>query len=122
MLPFADLRGLRAAGPAAPKSRVAVVRTTDRKRGVADVLKLFDPHGIAGKRVVIKPNFNTADGAPGSTHNDTLAQVVAELHERGARAVTLGESSGPPQTRGVMEQKGIFDLARSAGFDVVNYE
>ncbi|MGA2384503.1 MAG: DUF362 domain-containing protein [Gemmatimonadales bacterium] len=122
LLPIAHLRGLHAAGRAAPKSRVALVRTADRKRGVADVLKLFDPAGIAGKRVVIKPNFNSADDTPGSTHNDTLSQLVTELHERGARSVTVGESSGPPQTRGVMEKKGIFDLARTAGFDVVNYE
>jgi uncharacterized protein (DUF362 family) len=122
LLPIAHLRGLHAGGRSAPKSRVAVVRTTDRKRGVADVLRLFDPRGIAGKRVVIKPNFNSADDTPGSTHNDTLGQLVTELKQRGARSVTVGESSGPPQTRGVMEKKGIFDLARTAGFDVVNYE
>jgi uncharacterized protein (DUF362 family) len=101
---------------------VAIVRTADRKRGVADALRLFDPAGIAGKRVVLKPNFNTADDAPGSTHNDTLSQLVTELYERDARDVTLGESSGPPRTRGVMEQKGIFDLARDHRFDVVNFD
>jgi uncharacterized protein (DUF362 family) len=122
MLPMAELGGLRPPRRDPRKSRVALVRTTDRRRGVSDVLKLFDPPGIAGKRVVIKPNFNSADETPASTHPDTLAQLVTELHERGARSVTVGESSGPPQTRGVMEQKGIFDLARSAGFDVVNYE
>jgi uncharacterized protein (DUF362 family) len=122
MLPMAELGGLRPPRRDPRKSRVALVRTTDRRRGVSDVLKLFDPPGIAGKRVVIKPNFNSADETPASTHPDTLAQLVTELHERGARGVTVGESSGPPQTRGVMEQKGIFDLARSAGFDVVNYE
>jgi len=122
LLPLSGLRSLGASGRPVTKSRVALVRTTDRKRGVTDVLKLFDPQGIAGKRVVIKPNFNTADDAPGSTHNDTLGQLVAELKARDARTVTLGESSGPPQTKGVMEKKGIFDLARSAGFDVVNYE
>jgi uncharacterized protein (DUF362 family) len=104
------------------KSRVAVVRTADRKRGVADALKLFNPKGIGGKRVVVKPNFNTADDAPGSTHADTLSQLVTELHERDARSVTLGESSGPPATRGVMEQKGVFDLARDFRFDVVNFD
>jgi len=103
-------------------SRVALVRTADRKRGVAEVLKLFDPAGIAGKRVVVKPNFNTADDAPGSTHSDTLSQLVTELKERDARSVTLGESSGPPQTRGVMEQKGVFDLAQQLKFDVVNFD
>lgn len=104
------------------KARVALVRTTDRKRGVAAAIKLFEPRGITGKRVVLKPNFNSADASPGSTHNDTLAQVVTELHARNARSITLGESSGPPQTRGVMDQKGIFDLARDQRFDIVDFE
>jgi len=107
---------------AQPKSRVALVSTTDRKRGVTEVLKLLDLGGVAGKRVVIKPNFNSADETPASTHNDTLGQLITELHERDARAITLGESSGPPQTRGVMEKKGIFDLASALRFDVVNFE
>jgi uncharacterized protein (DUF362 family) len=122
LLPLALPDGLWLPRGVPRRSRVAVVRTTDRRRGVSDVLRLFDPPGIAGKRVVIKPNFNSADDAPGSTHPDTLGQLVAELHERGARSVTVAESSGPPQTRGVMEQKGIFDLARAARFDVVNLE
>lgn len=104
------------------RSRVALVRTSDRKRGVRDVLKVFNPQGMSGKRVVLKPNFNSADETPGSTHNDTLAQLVTELHERGARSITLGESSGPPQTQGVMEKKGTFDLARELRFDVVDFE
>jgi uncharacterized protein (DUF362 family) len=71
---------------------------------------------------VIKPNFNSADETPASTHLDTLGQLVTELHERGARSITLGESSGPPQTQGVMEQKGALDLARDLRFDIVNFE
>ncbi len=113
------------AAPGAPrKSRVALVRTRERKAGVTQALKLFDPKGIGGKRVLIKPNFNSADPTPGSTHTDTLGQLVAELHARGARSVTLGECSGPPagSTKGIMERKGIFDLARQANFDIVNYE
>jgi uncharacterized protein (DUF362 family) len=106
----------------APRSRVALVRTSDRKQGVAAVLKLLDLRDVAGKRVVLKPNFNSAHETPGSTHNDTLVQLIAELQERDARSITLGESSGPPQTRGVMEQKGIFDLARDLRFDVVDFE
>jgi uncharacterized protein (DUF362 family) len=122
LLPLAPPDGLWLPRRLRPRSRVALVRTADRRRGVTDVLRLFAPAGIAGKRVVVKPNFNSADEAPGSTHPDTLSQLVAELHERGARQVTVGESSGPPQTRGVMERKGIFDLARSARFDIVNFE
>jgi uncharacterized protein (DUF362 family) len=65
---------------------------------------------------------HSADETPGSTHHDTLVQLVSEIHERGARSITLGESSGPPQTRSVMEQKGVFDLARDLRFDVVDFE
>lgn len=104
------------------RSRVALVRTSDRKAGVSAALKLLDLKAVKGRKVVIKPNFNSADEAPGSTHNDTLAQLVTEMHDLGARGVTLGESSGPPQTRGVMEKKGTFDLARDHRFDIVDYE
>jgi uncharacterized protein (DUF362 family) len=104
------------------RSRVALVRTADRKAGVTAALRLLDLRAVKGRKVVIKPNFNSADDAPGSTHNDTLAQLVTELHDLGARGVTLGESSGPPQTRGVMEKKGTFDLARQVRFDIVDYE
>jgi uncharacterized protein (DUF362 family) len=104
------------------RSRVAVVHTTDRRRGVTEALRLLDLGPVKGRTVVLKPNFNSADEAPGSTHNDTLSQLVTELHERGARGITLAESSGPPQTRGVMEKKGTFDLARDLRFDVVDLE
>lgn len=104
------------------RSRVAVVRTADRKRGVTEVLALLDPRDVSGKRVLLKPNFNSSDDTPASTHNDTLTQLVTELRERGARSITLGESSGPPQTHGVMERKGILDIAGDMRFDVVDYE
>ena len=103
-------------------SRVALVQTSDRRRGVIEALRLLDPRGIGGRHVVVKPNFNSADDAPASTHNDTLSQLVTELHERGARSIILGESSGPPQTHDVMEKKGVFDLARDLRFGVVDFE
>ena len=121
-LPLADFDTLGRLAPRARKSRVVVVRTADRAHGVAEALRLLKPAGMKGKRVIIKPNFNTADAAPGSTDNATLAQLVKELQERDARSVTVGESSGPPATRGVLEQKGVFDLARDGRFDVVNFE
>lgn len=116
--------GALPSGVLAPRrtSRIALVRTSDRKRGVTEALRLLAPQGIDGRRIVLKPNFNSADEAPGSTHNDTLSQLVVELRERGARSITLGESSGPPRTHGVMEQKGIFDLATDLRFGVVDFE
>lgn len=104
------------------RSNVALVRTSDRKRGIAAALKLLDLRAVDGRRVVLKPNFNSADEAPASTHTDTLVQLIAELRARGARSITLGESSGPSRTRGVMERKGIFDLAHDLRFDIVDFE
>ena len=104
------------------RTRVVVVRTSDRRKGVTEVLKLLKVQVPRGGNILIKPNFNTADLAPGSTHNDTLRQLITELWERDARAVTIGESSGPPVTRKVMEDKGIFDLAKELKTTVVNFE
>jgi uncharacterized protein (DUF362 family) len=121
LLPYVGL-GRFVPNGAPRKARIALVRTSDRKAGVTQALKLLDLTAVNGKRVVVKPNFNTADPTPGSTHNDTLSQLVRELQERGARSITLGESSGPPDTHQVMEKKGTFDLASDLGFDVVNYD
>jgi len=103
-------------------STVVVIRTTDRKDGVARATSLLNPTGMAGKQVVVKPNFNTAGAAPAGTDNATLAQLVTELQERDAKSITLGESSGPPNTGEVMAEKGIPDLASDMGFDTVNYD
>ena len=121
LLPSAELGSLFR-GLAQRRSVVALIRTEDRRDGVTRALKLLQPAGISGKHVVIKPNFNTADPAPAGTHNDTLAQLVTELQERDAREITLGESSGPPATSGVMDDKGIPDMASCMGFNVVNFE
>lgn len=116
------LLGLDGLPIARQKSRVVLVRTSDRRYGVNRALQLLDPAGIEGHRVVVKPNFNSADPAPASTHPNILSQVMLELRERGARSITLGESSGPTNTRRVMEDKGVFDLAEELEFDVVNYD
>lgn len=111
--------------PWAPRRRastVALIRTPNRKEGVARAMALLDPQGISGKRVVLKPNFNSADGGPAGTHDDTLLQLIHELKERDARDVTVGESSGPRGTQAVMEAKGTLDLARDHGFGVVDFD
>ncbi|MFQ6070513.1 MAG: DUF362 domain-containing protein [Candidatus Aminicenantales bacterium] len=101
---------------------LVLVKTADRKQGVSRALELFDFPSVKGKRIFLKPNFNTSDPAPGSTHNDTLTQIILELNKRGAKEITLGERSGPPPTEKVMVEKGIFDLARELGFRVMNFE
>jgi uncharacterized protein (DUF362 family) len=120
-LPHADFSGLGFAG-SRRASTVAIIRTSDRTEGVARAMALLNPTGMAGKRVVLKPNFNSADGGPAGTHDDTLIRLVTELQERDARSVTLGESSGPSGTDKVLAAKGTRDLAQDMRFDVVDYD
>ena len=102
-------------------SRVALVKTDDRKHGVQASLRALKMNPVKGKDVLIKPNFNTADPTPGSTHNDTLVPLVEEMWAMGARSISLGERSYPP-TREVMEEKGIFPLMDKLEVRVMNFD
>ncbi len=102
--------------------QVALVKIKDRKQGVKEVLSLFDYPSMNGKRVLVKPNFNTADPTPGSTHNDTLRQLIQEIHESGAKDITVGDRSGPTPTNEVFEEKGIFNMAKELDFKTINFE
>lgn len=103
-------------------TKIALIKTGNRKHGVKEILKLLDLAPMKDKKIMVKPNFNTADPAPGSTHNDTLSQLILEIKARGASAVTVGERSGPPPTDEVLKDKGIFELADELGFDIINFE
>ncbi|MFO7633970.1 MAG: DUF362 domain-containing protein [Caldilinea sp.] len=101
------------------RARVALVRTADRGEGLRRLLEIVGPLDVAGKRVLIKPNFNSADPAPGSTHPDVLRGVVQALHDGGAQQITVADRSGMGVTRQVMAQLGVDALAAELGFDVV---
>jgi len=103
------------------KSRVAFATTGDRRKGIVSALRTLSLNPAKGKHVLVKPNFNTADEVPGSTHNDTLVALIEELWSMGARSVTLGERSYPP-TREVMEQKGVLPLLAKADVRVIDFD
>ncbi len=104
-------------------TKVSLIRTVDRTEGVPRAIALLQYNPVQGKTVALKPNFNTADPAPASTHNDTLRSLVLTLLEMGAARITLAERSGPGDTtRRVMEKKGVFDLAEYLGFDIVDLQ
>jgi len=104
-------------------SKVSLVRTTDRADGVRRVLSLLDANPVKGKAVVLKPNLNSADRTPGSTHIDTLRALAQNLKDMGATSITLAERSGPgDSTNTVMEKKGVFQLAEELGFDILDLQ
>jgi uncharacterized protein (DUF362 family) len=103
------------------KSRVALLRTEDRRTAVGGVIRALDFNPVKGKHVLIKPNFNTADPAPGSTHNDTLVALVQEIWAMGAKSVSLGERSYPP-TQEVMGKKGILPLMEELDVSIIDFD
>jgi len=102
-------------------SKVAIVNTEDRKSGVASSIRALDINPVKNKNVLIKPNFNTADQTPGSTHNDTLVALVEEIWKMGAKTVSLGERSYS-ENRSVMEQKGIIPLMEKLDVKIIDFD
>lgn len=110
-------RTARAAG-----ATVYLVRTTDRAEGIRRGLAVLGLPSLAGKRVVVKPNLNSADPFPASTHLDTLRHLVGHVKQGGAASITLADRSGMGNTRQVMERKGVFALAKELGVETAVLE
>lgn len=102
-------------------SRVVLLKTEDRKEGVRASIRALVINPVKGKQVLVKPNFNTADIAPGSTHNDTLIALIEELWTMGAKSISLGERSYP-LTREVMETKGILPFMKKLNVEVIDFD
>jgi len=103
------------------KTAVALMTTDDRLNGVGHTIDTLGINPIKNKHVLVKPNFNTADPAPGSTHNDTLAALVKKIWDMGAKTIRLGERSFPP-TRQVMEQKGVIPLLKNLDVRIIDFD
>jgi uncharacterized protein (DUF362 family) len=104
------------------KSRVLLVKTGDRSDGVRKCFEFFKDNPFRGKSVLIKPNFNTSDETPGSTHNDTLKAIMTRLRELEAKELTIGDRSGPEPTDQVFDKKGIRQLAASFKARLLNFD
>ncbi|HEX7540742.1 MAG TPA: DUF362 domain-containing protein, partial [Anaerolineales bacterium] len=102
-----------------PRTPVVLVKTRDRVAGIRKALDLWGQNPVEGKTVALKANFNSANLSPASTHPDTLRTLVQELWRMGARSITLAERSGSADTRSVLTELGIFDLAGELGVEAV---
>ncbi len=117
-----DVAGAPKGGTKKTKTTIALVKTRNRAQGVARAISLLNINPVKGRHVLLKPNFNTADPFPASTHNDTLEALFVLLKSMGAENITLGERSGPPDTADVMKEKGIYELCRKHGVKSINFE
>ena len=102
-----------------PLARVAFVKTRDRAEGVRRAMRLLGVNAVQGKAVILKPNFNSADPAPGSTHPTVLRTLVQELQTQGASRITVVDRSGMGVTRQTMERLGVFSLGHELGFETL---
>jgi uncharacterized protein (DUF362 family) len=94
----------------------------DIKRAV-DLIGGFKSSIGEGERVLLKPNFNTADPPPASSDPEFVRAIIELLYENGAGEVILGESSTAVlNTRDVLEETGMLDIAKEAGARVVVFD
>jgi uncharacterized protein (DUF362 family) len=107
---------------AAPNAQVALVKTSNRADGVVHAIDLLGLRPFRGKDLFLKPNFNSSDAPPGSTHEETLAALVRKLKAMGAGPLTIGDRSGMGNTRQVMETRNAFRLARELGAQAVVFD
>jgi uncharacterized protein (DUF362 family) len=103
-------------------AKLAFVKTRDRAEGIRQALKLLEINPVPGKQVLLKPNFNSADPAPASTHPTTLRTLVEELWEMGAQSITVADRGGMDHSRRVMESLGILEIAKELGFETLSFE
>ncbi len=107
------------------EERVAIAYAETPALGVQEVvartgnLDFIKP----GQKVLIKPNVNSDDPAPGTTHAEALAEVVRLAKGRGAYVI-VGDRSNPRwKTVPAMKKIGMFEAAKEAGADeIVGFE
>jgi uncharacterized protein (DUF362 family) len=103
------------------KSLVALIRTEDRKSGIEaalDSLGSLTPaiRNLDDGTVLIKPNCNSHDPFPASTHPDTLRTMLRLLINAGLKKeqIIIGDMSGPAwlPTEATMKKNGILGVAQ----------
>jgi len=109
-------------GESSMKTKVTLVRSGNRREAINRAIDLLGINPVAGKNVLIKPNFNTADPFPASTHNETLVQLIRKLQQMGSGPLAIGERSGPPATADVLQEKGIAAICREYNVQLINFE
>lgn len=105
-----------------PKSRVVIALDPDRVSGTSKAVGTLGMPDLRGKTVLVKPNFNTADPAPGSTHIDTLRTMIQLIKKQGPKRIVVADRSGPAKTGKVFQEKGVFALAEELGFECLVFD
>jgi len=109
------------------KPLVSKVKTTDNIK--KDILKAVDALGgfrkaiDEGDKVLVKPNYNSADAPPASTEPQFLKAIVELLLEHGAGKVVVGESSWQLlKTRKALNETNTLAVLEDTGAEVAFFD
>ncbi len=100
---------------------VAVSYSENIAQGISEVIKKTGNLDFIkpGQKVLVKPNVNSDDLAPATTHPESVAEVVRLAKAKGAYVI-VGDRSNPNwKTIPAMKKTGIYNAAIQAGADEI---
>ena len=107
------------------KEKIAIAYNESPAMGIREVivrtgnLDFIKP----GQKVLIKPNVNSDDPAPGTTHPETVGELVRLAKEKGAYVIVADRSNARWDTIEAMKKLGIYQAAEQAGADeIIGFE
>ncbi len=103
------------------EEKVAIVYNKNISQGVREVIAKTGNLDFVrkGDKVLVKPNVNTADPSPGTTHPEVVREIVKMLKEKGAYVIVADRSTVKQDTMEAMKKTGIYDAAEEAGADEI---
>lgn len=109
------------------KPLVSKIRATENPK--QDIFKAVNAIGgfrkiiNEGDKVLLKPNYNSADTPPASTEPEFLKALVELLFEHGAGKVVVGESSWQMlKTRRALEKTGVLTALDGTGAEIAFFD
>lgn len=99
-------------------AKVSIVQTDQREMGIRSAIELLGSERpvFTNQAVMLKPNFNSADPFPASTHNDTIETIIRLLQESDVASVTVAERSGGSSiSHEVADKKGVRPIFDALG-------
>jgi uncharacterized protein (DUF362 family) len=99
-------------------AKVSIVQSDQRHTGIRSAIELLgnERPDFANQVVMLKPNFNSADPFPASSHNDTVEAIIRLLQEADAASITVAErSGGSAKSHEVADKKGVRAIFETLG-------
>lgn len=93
-------------------SEIYLHKGDNRSKAIAQLFEQFDSKQFKNQQIALKANYNSADPFPAQTHPDTLKLLIKTLQSAGVKDIVMGERSGMGNTKAVLEDSGVFTLAK----------